>query len=408
VSTSRQLSDQLADLFSDIAAPEVHLPPEPVDDNILGALQHSLTHEALADVQSTTTISTQLMGEQGQQSSRPGQQDQRSYSHVDRAATTRQRPILGFKLTLALLIIVIAAALTIAAFSNSLAAVLAAAIFAVILAAQLVQRVDWPVAQLTQSAEPAMITDSVDREPDPTSQLSQVNSKLRERVSLLEKTAEISRAMALILDPQELMQTSVDLICAWFEFYNVSLFLLDDTRKGATVAASTGEVGQQMVAQTCRHSVGDESLVGWVCAYAQPRIAPIAGTGVLCSANPLLPDSRTEMVLPLRIGDYLLGALDIHSSAETAFDEDDARDFQGVADAIGIALQNARLLAETQHGAGRQQLVTSVTNRLQHADTITDVLILALEGLGRTFDLAQATVCLGSENELYASEKGQE
>jgi GAF domain-containing protein len=204
------------------------------------------------------------------------------------------------------------------------------------------------------------------------------------------------------------MQTTVDLIRDRFRFYHVSFFLLDDADEWAVVRASTGEVGKQMVTRPHQLAVGGESMVGWVCAHRQPRIALDVGTDAIHFDNPLLPNTRSEMVLPLRVGERLLGALDVQSTEESAFDDDDVRTLQGLADLVAIALENARLFAETRRGIRHQQLVARITDRLPQATSIADILTVTLEDLGDTFDLAQATVWLGTEAQLAAAGNGHE
>jgi HAMP domain-containing protein/putative methionine-R-sulfoxide reductase with GAF domain len=239
-----------------------------------------------------------------------------------------------------------------------------------------------------------------------TLQLQQASDQYRMRTIHLEASAEINRAAASILDPQELMQSTAELIRERFGFYHVSFFLIDDTGDSAAVVASTGEVGQLMVAQPHRLQVNGESMVGWVCAHGQPRIAFNVGSDAVHFGNPLLPDTRSEMVVPLLVGNQLLGALDVQSNREAAFGEDDVRTLQGMTDLIAITLHNARLFTETERGARHQQFITRVTDQMQRANGITDIMTLTLEALGETFDLAQATVCLGTEAELRAAGSG--
>jgi HAMP domain-containing protein len=230
-----------------------------------------------------------------------------------------------------------------------------------------------------------------------THQLQRANYHFQKRAIHLETSAEISRAAASILDPDELMQATVDLIRDRFNVYHTSLFLLDDQGEWAVVRASTGAVGRQMVAQPHQLRVGGDSMVGWVCAHRQPRIALDVGADAIHFDNPLLPYTRSEMVLPLVVGDRMLGALDVQSSEESAFDEDDVRSLQGMADLIAVALENAGLFAATRRSVQHQRFIAEYTDRLQRATSVADVLTVTLEELGENFDLAQATVCLGKE-----------
>lgn len=241
-----------------------------------------------------------------------------------------------------------------------------------------------------------------------TRQLQTSADQYQKRATHLEVSAGISRAAASILDPQELMQTTVDSICDRFSFYHVSLFLLDETEEWAVVRASTGEVGRQMVGEPHRLRVGGESMVGWACAQRQPRIALDVGADGIHFDNPLLPHTRSELVMPLIVGDNLLGALDVQSTKEAAFDRDDVRTLQGMADLIAIALQNAQLFVETQRIAEHQRLVASFSEHLHQATTAADVLASSLKGLGDAFHLEQATVCVGIDPRLHAAGDGRE
>ncbi len=230
--------------------------------------------------------------------------------------------------------------------------------------------------------------------------LQKANYRLQKRAIHLEASAQVSQAAVSILNPQELMQTTVDLIRTQFNFYHVSFFLLDEAGEWAVVRASTGEIGQKMVAQPHRLAVGSESMVGWVCANRQPRITLDVNADEIHFQHPWLPKTKSEITLPLNLGNKLLGALDVQSTDENAFDDDDLRTLQGMADLVAVALDNARLFASTHQGTRRQRLVAKLTERAQQASSIADILKLAVQDLGETFDLAEASICLGSEAEL--------
>jgi putative methionine-R-sulfoxide reductase with GAF domain len=234
--------------------------------------------------------------------------------------------------------------------------------------------------------------------------LQQANYELQRRAIHLEASTAVSQAAVSILDPQELMQTTVDLIRERFKYYHVSFFLLDETEEWAVVRASTGEIGRKMVAEPHRLLVGGESMVGWVCQHRKPRIALDVGADAVHFDHPLLPHTRSEIALPLRVGDRLLGALDVQSVEENAFGNDDLRALQGMADLVAITLENARLFATTRKGTRHQRIVTAISERVQQAVSVDETLALTLEELSDTFDLARATICLGTESELQAVE----
>ena len=97
-----------------------------------------------------------------------------------------------------------------------------------------------------------------------------------------------------------------------------------------------------------RLKVGEQGIVGYVTGTGKPRIVLDVGTDAVHFSNPLLPETRSEMALPLKLGTQIIGALDVQSKEESAFDEEDATVLQTMADQLAIAIENARLLQETQ------------------------------------------------------------
>lgn len=167
----------------------------------------------------------------------------------------------------------------------------------------------------------------------------------------LETAVQVARIANDILDPRELTQQIVNLVRERFEFYYVGLFLVDqeqhlDSNPGqyAVLRAATGEAGQQLLSREYRLRVGGDSMVGQCLT-----------TGKLCIvqqniekernrlANPLLPDTRAEVVLPLIGRQETIGALDIQSTVESAFAEQDLSVFEVLASLLATSLQNAFL-----------------------------------------------------------------
>ncbi len=180
------------------------------------------------------------------------------------------------------------------------------------------------------------------------------------RAMQLEATAAVSAATTQVTEVEELLPRVVQVIRQQFDFYYVGLFLLDAGGRYAMLRAGTGEAGRAMKERGHRLEIGSQSMVGWACANKRARIALDVGVEAMRFANPLLPETRSEMALPLMAGERVLGALDIQSTQATAFDENDIAALQGMADQVAVALENARLFQQTQ--AAVQQLET--TNRL--------------------------------------------
>lgn len=174
------------------------------------------------------------------------------------------------------------------------------------------------------------------------------STDLERRVLQIRTAAEISRAIGTILNPQELLQRVADLIQERFNLYYVGVFLVDDRGRYATLTAGTGEAGNRMMAENHRLSVGGASMVGWATANRQARIALDVGREAIRFRNPHLPQTRSELALPLAIGNHILGALSVQSVEPEAFDQDDVTVLQGIGDSLAVALENARLFQQIE------------------------------------------------------------
>lgn len=197
--------------------------------------------------------------------------------------------------------------------------------------------------------------------------LREESSELRERISRrtaeLEKqtiqlrtTADIARLAAEMSSPEELSAKAVDLIQERFGYYHVSIFMLDESGTWADLVASTGEAGKALLGRNHRLAAGSASIVGWVTANRLPRISQDATQDPFYFRNPLLPETQSEMAMPLMIAQRLLGILDVQSSHTGAFTDAEVRAITAIADELAIAMDNARLMEEQQRELERSNL----------------------------------------------------
>jgi PAS domain S-box-containing protein len=193
----------------------------------------------------------------------------------------------------------------------------------------------------------------------------QLLSDLIRRSTQLVTAAEVSTSASTILDPDKLMAETVNLIQGRFGFYYVGLFLVDEAGEYARLRAGTGQAGQEMLAAGHKLAVGGESMVGTCVARAEPRVALDVGEEAVRFKNPHLPQTRSELALPLISRGQCLGALTVQSTQENAFSVNDIAALQSLADQLAIALSNARLYEEVQRYATRlEDLVVARTAEL--------------------------------------------
>jgi signal transduction histidine kinase/HAMP domain-containing protein len=197
----------------------------------------------------------------------------------------------------------------------------------------------------------------------------QVADRTREverRANQVAAGAAIGRAITSLLNIDELIVRIVDLIRERYGFYYVALFLIEAEGRWAVLQYGTGEPGRVLKAHDHQLPVGGQSMVGWVCAQQAARVARDVAQDATFQANPLLPDTRAELALPLQSGERFLGVLDLQSAQLDDFDSDEVTALQALADQVAIALENARLYGELHTNYERLQTLERLRDDLTH------------------------------------------
>jgi CheY-like chemotaxis protein/signal transduction histidine kinase/DNA-binding LacI/PurR family transcriptional regulator len=172
--------------------------------------------------------------------------------------------------------------------------------------------------------------------------------KVEERANQLDVAAKVSTVTSSILDPDELIQQTVDLVRERFGLYYVGLFLLDTTGQWAELRAGTGEPGKQMLAKQHRLAVGESSMIGWCIANQQALISSDVDVDAIHFTNPLLPETRSELALPLISRGQAIGALSIQSTQSAAFSQEDVTVLQTMTEQLANGIEKARLYNQAQ------------------------------------------------------------
>ncbi|MFZ6029045.1 MAG: response regulator [Chloroflexota bacterium] len=171
------------------------------------------------------------------------------------------------------------------------------------------------------------------------------------RAVQLQTAAEVSRATSSMLESDELIAQAVELVRERFGLYYVGLFLLDEERRYATLAAGTGEAGRTMVENRHCLEVNGHSLIGRCITNQQAIIAQDAEREEKHFKNPLLPATRSELALPLVSRSQVIGAMTVQSAQRAAFGTDDITVLQTLADQLANAIEKARLYDQAQQRA---------------------------------------------------------
>ena len=193
-----------------------------------------------------------------------------------------------------------------------------------------------------------LISGLEERVKERTSALEIANQQNKRRAEQFETIAEVAHAIGSAQNLQNLLPHVTKVISQQFGFYHVGIFLLDDNREYAVLQAANSEGGQRMLARGHRLKVGEVGIVGYVADTGNARVALDTGADAVFFNNPDLPDTHSEIALPLKIGDQTIGALDVQSTQANAFSQDDTTVLSTLADQVSIAIQNSRLYDETR------------------------------------------------------------
>ncbi len=203
----------------------------------------------------------------------------------------------------------------------------------------------------------------------------------QQRALQLETAAEISRDISGSLNLDELLIKAVNLIHERFNFYHAAVFLLDLPQEFAVIREATGEAGAQMKRANYKIGVGSKSTVGYVTGRGEQLVVHDTTKDATHSPNSFLPETRAEAAIPLRVGDRILGALDVQSTQPYAFTDDNLRSLQILADQIAIAVVNTELFAETQEHLSQHRLLHHITTTVASGSTLEEALESAVNGL---------------------------
>lgn len=165
--------------------------------------------------------------------------------------------------------------------------------------------------------------------------------KATRQAGLLAAAIEVSQNITRILNIDELLPKTVDIICDAYGFYYAGVFLIDEAGEFAVLQAGRGEAGRIMIENHHKLAVGGNSMIGACTALNEARISLDVDTEKVWYPNPVLPDTRSEMALPLAIGSRVIGAVTVQSTEGAAFSDEDVSSLQAMANQLAIAIDNA-------------------------------------------------------------------
>jgi serine phosphatase RsbU (regulator of sigma subunit) len=169
----------------------------------------------------------------------------------------------------------------------------------------------------------------------------------RRRANQLQTLAQVTRSVVSILDLDELTSQVVDIIAEAFGYYHVQLFVLEPESKRLLFKASSDCTTHELWRRKARYELLSEGIVGWVASHGRLKnVGDVTQSTLYIPDDPrLLTATRSEIAVALKLEDEVLGVLDVQSTQPNDFSAEDEFILVALADAVALAIDNARLYA---------------------------------------------------------------
>lgn len=211
------------------------------------------------------------------------------------------------------------------------------------------------------------------------------------RTRALEASVKVSRRLSSILDIQTLLMAVVEEVQAAFHLYHAQIYLYDEVSEKLVIRGGTGNAGQMLLERNYSVDIG-KGLVGQAAESKKVVFAPVTAMNPNWLSNPFLPETKSEVAIPIAVSDRLIGVLDVQQNRENGITGNEIDLLHSIANQVAVAIDNANQFKQAQQRAERETMINQINQKIQSALTIDDVLRITAHELGAALDLNQVTV----------------
>jgi len=295
-----------------------------------------------------------------------------------------------------------------ARFYSAFGLALLSIVVAFAIGSNIMNSISRPITQLTEAAYrlsngemdvrvPVSNQDEVGIMAMPLNQMAQEiqsnQAALETRAKALATSAEVSRRISTILEPKPLIDEVVAQIQRAFNYYHTHIYLLDENNQELILAGGTGEAGKLLLARKHKISKG-KGLVGQAAETNQLVLVSDTTSDPNWLPNDLLPETKSEIAVPISLGAQVLGVLDVQQNRANGLTHEDAELLQAIAYQVAVALSNAQTYSQAKQTAERESLINEISRKIQNTASVEQAVQVTARELGLALGVKNSRVVL--------------